>query len=107
VTTITKKDMVMRLAVKTKMDKSICRKLLQASLDEITELLKAGDRVEFRHFGVFAPVTRKGRVGRNPRTGGEVVVPARIGVRFRTGTTLRRILAGLPVPKVSDADDEE
>ena len=106
-TTITKKDMVMRLAVKTSLDKSICRKLLHASLNEITEILKAGDRVEFRHFGVFAPVTRKGRVGRNPRTGGDVVVPPRIGVRFRTGTTLRKILAGLPVPPVSEADDEE
>ena len=106
-TTITKKDMVMRLAAKTGMDKSVCRKLLQAFLDEVTAILKGGDRAEFRHFGVFAPAVRKGRVGRNPKTGAEVVVPPRIGVRFRTGQTLRKILAGLPVPKFSESDDEE
>ena len=105
--TVTKKDMVARLEAKTKLDKSVCRKVLQTFLDEVAETLKGGDRVEFRHFGVFAPVARKGRVGRNPKTGAEVVVPPRIGVRFRTGQTLRKILAGLPVPKFSESDDEE
>jgi len=107
VTTITKKDMVLRLAVRTGMDKSVCRKLLKAFLDEITDILKAGDRAEFRHFGVFAPAVRKGRVGRNPKTGAEVVVPARVGVRFRTGTTLRKIMAGLPVAKFTEAAGKE
>lgn len=105
--TITKKDMVVRLAAKTNVDKAVCRTVLQAFLDEVAETLKAGDRVEFRHFGVFAPVARKGRVGRNPKTGAEVVVPARMGVRFRTGQTLRKMLAGLPAPKFSDATDDE
>ncbi|HOX07921.1 MAG TPA: HU family DNA-binding protein [Planctomycetota bacterium] len=105
--TITKKDMVLRLANKTGVDKAVCRNVLQTFLDEIAEILKSGDRVEFRHFGVFAPVPRKGRVGRNPKTGTEVVVPPRMGVRFRTGQTLRRLLAGLPAPKFSEEKDEE
>ena len=103
--TTTKKDMVMRLAAKTGVDKSICRSVLQTFLDEVVSDLCRGNRVEFRHFGVFAPVPRKGRVGRNPKTGTEVNVPPRMGVRFRPGQTLRKLLAEQPLPQPSaDAD---
>jgi DNA-binding protein HU-beta len=113
--TITKKDMVMRLAAKTGVDKNVCRNVLQTFLDEVVSDVCRGNRVEFRHFGVFAPVPRKGRVGRNPKTGTEVNVPPRMGVRFRAGQTLRKLLAEQPLTRLpagaeaetgDDGDDE-
>ena len=102
--TTTKKEMVLRLSAKTGVDKDVCRKVLQTFLEEVIQDLKNGNRVEFRHFGVFAPVQRKGRVGRNPKTGKEVNVPPRMGMRFRAGLTFRKILAGLPVTLPHDED---
>lgn len=101
--TVTKKEMVLILAEKTGVDKSVSRKLLQAFLDQITETLKQGNRLEFRHFGIFAPVLRHGRTGHNPKTHDAVRVLPHIGVRFRAGARLKRVLAGLPVP----AKDED
>ena len=103
--TITKKDIAVILADKTKFDISVCRKVFQAFLDEVVENLKQGNRLEFRHFGIFAPVVRKGRAGRNPKTKIMVSVPAHIGVRFRVGQRLKRILAGLPVPEIPEDED--
>lgn len=100
--TVTKKEMILRLSAKTDVDKDVCRKVLQTFLDEVIQDLKSGNRVEFRHFGVFTPVQRKGRVGRNPKTGKEVTVPPRIGARFRPGLTFKKILAGLPVKLPQD-----
>jgi DNA-binding protein HU-beta len=105
VATITKKEMVVILAGKTKFDAVVCRKVFQAFLDEVVENLKQGNRLEFRHFGIFAPVVRKGRTGRNPKTKLEINVPAHVGVRFRVGQRLKRILAGLPVPELPADED--
>jgi integration host factor subunit beta len=43
--------------------------IVNAILDEITEALMRGDRVELRGFGAFSVKNRPARVGRNPRTG--------------------------------------
>ena len=95
--TTTKKDMVMRLAAKTGVDKNICRTVLQTFLDEVVSDLCRGNRVEFRHFGVFAPVPRKGRVGRNPKTGTEVNVPPRMGARADASQAAGRAAAAQAV----------
>ena len=44
--------------------------LVNAILDEITDALRQGDRVELRGFGTFSIKERDARQGRNPRTGG-------------------------------------
>ncbi len=43
--------------------------IVNAILDEVTEALMRGDRVELRGFGAFSVKNRPARVGRNPRTG--------------------------------------
>lgn len=58
-------------------------------LDSITAALADGDRVELRDFGTFCVRDREGRRGRNPRTGKEVVVPARTHVHFKPGKAMR------------------
>ncbi len=54
-------------------------------LDSIAGALIDGGRVELRNFGTFYVKVRDARVGRNPRTGEAVKVPAKSAVAFRAG----------------------
>lgn len=64
-------------------------KVVDTVFGEITESLARGSRVELRGFGAFEAVARKGRLGRNPRTGEAVAVEEKRAVRFKTGKGLR------------------
>lgn len=57
--------------------------------DQIAEALVKGGRVELRGFGVFTVRRRKGRTGRNPRTGDAVKVQDKIVPFFKIGKLLR------------------
>ena len=57
----------------------------------ITEV-RAGRRVSLAGFGTFSPVARAPRIGRNPRTGAAVRIPASKGVRFAAGSTFKQAL---------------
>ena len=50
-------------------------KVVDTILEQITEALRQGDRVELRGFGAFSVKRRKARNGRNPRSGAAVFVP--------------------------------
>lgn len=64
-------------------------RIVSAVFDEITDALARGDRVELRGFGAFSVKHRDARVGRNPRTGEAVDVPAKRAPFFKTGKDLR------------------
>ncbi len=64
-----------------------------AILDEITDALARGDRVELRGFGAFSTKKRDARTGRNPRTGESVPVESKAVPVFKTGKELRLRLA--------------
>lgn len=63
-------------------------------LDEISEALANGHRVELRGFGAFSIRQRKARKGRNPRTGEPVEVTAKTVPFFRPGKELRARVNG-------------
>ena len=58
-------------------------------LDAIGDALAEGSRVEVRGFGSFALSYRPPRVGRNPKSGDQVVVPAKHVPHFKAGKELR------------------
>ncbi|WAT17093.1 integration host factor subunit beta [Aurantiacibacter sp. MUD11] len=60
--------------------------------DEITQRLAEGGRVELRGFGTFSTRQRDARVGRNPRTGEAVDVPAKRVPYFKPGKEMRERL---------------
>ena len=64
-------------------------RIVSAVFDEITDALANGDRVELRGFGAFSVKQRDARIGRNPRTGESVEVPAKRAPFFKTGKDLR------------------
>lgn len=61
-------------------------------LDTIIDKLAEGGRVELRGFGAFSTRERTARVGRNPRTGEAVKVPAKRAPHFKPGKELRERL---------------
>lgn len=69
-------------------------RVVSVILDEITEALARGDRVELRGFGAFSVRQRKARMGRNPRTGEAVKVEAKSVPFFRPGKELRARVNG-------------
>ncbi len=87
--TMTKKDIVIKVSSDTNLTQIDVKKIVQKTLDTIVESLEKGDTVELRNFGVFKVKSRKGRVGRNPRTGQEVSVPEKRVVVFKPGLVLK------------------
>lgn len=69
--------------------------IVNAVLEEITETLAAGNRVELRGFGAFSVKNRPAREGRNPRTGETVMVEEKWVPFFKTGKELRNRLNGI------------
>jgi DNA-binding protein HU-beta/integration host factor subunit beta len=61
------------------------QEVVQRVFDRITETLVQQGRLELRNFGVFEVKQRRPRKARNPRTGEEVMVPARMVVTFKAG----------------------
>ncbi len=62
---------------------------VESVLDEISNALADGDRVELRGFGSFSTRKRKSRLARNPKTGDVVQLGDRHAVYFRAGKELR------------------
>ncbi len=87
---MTKKDIVMKVSNETNLTQIDVKRIVQRSLDVIVESLERGETVELRNFGVFKVKKRRGRLGRNPRTGEEVSVPEKKVVVFKPGLILKQ-----------------
>ncbi len=94
--TITKKDLVNRIADKTGETKVITKNIIQMFLDEIIGELAGGNRLEFRDFGVFEVKPRRARRAQNPRTLEKVAVPPKRVVKFKVGRIMRERVTGEP-----------
>jgi integration host factor subunit beta len=68
--------------------------IVDAILDQVSEALAHGDRVELRGFGAFSVKSRPARTGRNPRTGTKVSVTEKFAPFFKTGKEIRDRLNG-------------
>lgn len=94
--TITKKELVARIADRTGQTKVVAKEIIQSFLDEIIEELGRGNRLEFREFGVFEIQERAARKALNPRTREKVGVPARHVVKFKVGRLMKERVARIP-----------
>jgi integration host factor subunit beta len=94
--TITKKELVNRIAERTGQTKVVAKEILQMFLDEVIRELAQGNRLEFRDFGVFEVKPRRARRAQNPRTLQKVEVPPKRVVKFKVGRVMRdRVSDGL------------
>ena len=86
---MTKKDIVMRIANETDIKQIDVKEVVQKTFDIIIDALAKGQKIELRNFGVFKTKSRKGRMGRNPRTGQQVPVePKRVAI-FKPGLVMK------------------
>jgi len=87
--TVTKKELVSRIADRTGQTKVVTKDIIQMFLDEIITELGKGNRLEFREFGVFEIKERAARKAQNPRTLEKVDVPAKKVVKFKVGRMMK------------------
>jgi len=67
--------------------------VLETFLDEILNVLSEGRRIEIRGFGSFKTKSRKTRIGRNPRTGDTVQIPAYTAPAFKFSRDAMKIFS--------------
>jgi integration host factor subunit beta len=90
--TVTKKDLVDRIADKSGNKRVVVKRVVQDFLDEIVLELGLGNRLEFRDFGVFEIRGRAARVAQNPKTMEKVYVPCKRTVKFKIGRLMKQRL---------------
>ena len=84
-----KLDIVNQVADKTGVPKQKAEQVVDALFNAMKDALAKGKRIELRGFGVFVVKPRKRGIGRNPRTGKEVPIPAGKTIRFKPGKDLQ------------------
>ena len=82
-------DEVSKLAELTRKDSEV---IVETIFDSIVRSLRVGDKIEIRGFGSFRIRQRRGRMGRNPKTGARVKVPAKKVPYFTPGKELKELI---------------
>lgn len=90
--TITKKELIDRIADATDVKRVAVKKIVQSFLDNIIVELGRGNRLEFRDFGVFEVKQRAARKAQNPKTLERVEVPPKRTVKFKIGRLMKQTL---------------
>jgi integration host factor subunit beta len=100
--TITKKELIDRIADTTGDRRVQVKRIVQQFLDEIVNELGKSNRLEFRDFGVFETKLRKARKAQNPKTLEPVSVPEKRTVKFKVGRLMKQRLAELSGGAIDD-----
>lgn len=88
----TKDELAKQVAARTGLEQRQAKAAVEATIEEITAQLAAGNEVKFTGFGKFSTVARPAREGRNPRTGESMQIAAKTAAKFspRLGDRGRR-----------------
>ena len=89
---MTRAELVDEVSQHSDLNKKDAEVIVQTVLDSITDSLKAGEKVELRGFGSFRLRDRAPRLGRNPKTGEQVHVPAKRVPYFKPGKDLKSLI---------------
>jgi integration host factor subunit beta len=100
--TITKKELIDRIAETSNQRRVQVKKVVQQFLDEIVNELGKGNRLEFRDFGVFETKIRKARKAQNPKTLEPVAVPEKRTVKFKVGRLMKQRLGEMTGAAIDD-----
>jgi integration host factor subunit beta len=86
---MTKAELVEQVATQTGVSKNHTALIVDEMLDAICRALSEGKHLEIRGFGTFKVRERRARRARNPRSGTEVMVPAKIVPVFKPSKELK------------------
>ena len=84
-----KTELIAAVAEKAGLTKKDAERVINATVDTITETLAKGDKVSLSGFGIFEVKDREARVGRNPRTKETIQIPATRLPAFKASKTLK------------------
>ena len=87
--TLTKADLVEEVLNVTELPRKESETIVETIFDSIIAALQKGEKIEIRGFGSFRTRERRGRVGRNPKTGEKVEVPAKKIPYFKPSKELK------------------
>ena len=89
---VKKAELAQRLADKFGVPKKQAAEWIDGFTDEITKVLRTGDKVNITGFGIFKVADRKAREGINPRTGEKIQIAASKKPRFTAGKLLKEAI---------------
>ena len=87
--TLTKADLIEEVLNVTELPRKESETIVETIFDSIIAALQKGEKIEIRGFGSFRTRERRGRVGRNPKTGEKVDVPAKKIPYFKPSKELK------------------
>jgi len=87
--TMNKSQLVELVAEQTGLSKVATASIIDTALTTITGAVAAGDTVQLTGFGAFSLTRRKGRMGRNPRTGEALLINPTALPKFTAGTRFK------------------
>ena len=90
--TMTKADLVEEVAKVTDLPRKESEVVVETIFEHIIKALQTGDKIEIRGFGSFRTRQRKPRIGRNPKTGDRVEVPAKKIPFFKPSKELKDLV---------------
>ncbi len=89
---MTKADLIEEVARITDVTRRDSEVIVETIFDSIVHSLRAGDKIEIRGFGSFRTRQRNSRIGRNPKTGDRVDVPAKKIPFFKPSKELKDLV---------------
>jgi|SRR5271169_4922548 len=105
---MTKADLVEEVSKVTELTRKDSEVIVDTLFESVIKALRTGDKLEVRGFGSFRVRQRNARVGRNPKTGEKVEVPAKRVPYFKPSKELKDLIndgtaAAAPVPSTPAA----
>ena len=106
---MTKADLIEEISRVVEMTRKDSEVIVEAIFDSIVRSLRDGDKIEIRGFGSFRTRERRPRIGRNPKTGARVDVPAKRIPYFKPSKELKDLVndlsaAGAAAPSSNSND---
>jgi len=90
---MTKADLIESMAKRAELPRQKAEEIVNGFLDDIVAALKSGDKINVSGFGTFSVTERRGRAGRNPKTGEAIeIAPSKVA-KFKAGKILKEALS--------------
>ena len=108
---MTKADLIEEVSRVVEMTRKESEVIVEAIFDSIVRSLRSNDKIEIRGFGSFRTRQRQPRIGRNPKTGARVEVPAKKIPYFKPSKELKDVVnnsaAPAPTPALAPTTPEQ
>ncbi len=94
VKTLTRADLVEKVYEEVGLSRNETSSLVEQVLDQMIDALSRGENVKLSSFGSFNLRKKSERIGRNPKTGEEVMIAPRTVITFKASDTLKKRVNG-------------